>query len=92
MLRITQSAKDILRSILRDNPGFDLRLFCAPSDQSGLELGLTVDRRRERDRCLRIDDLEIYLDDQVKCIDGEAVIDFAPDYGLALVAGGGSCY
>lgn len=88
MLRITQSARDILSAILQDNPGFDLRLFLDSFGPGAPEVGLTVDRRRARDRRLQVDGLEIYLDEQVRSIDGEQVIDFHPGRGLGLILQG----
>lgn len=91
MLRITQSAKEILLSILEEHPGFDLRLFCDVFGRSTPELGLTIDRRRDRDRRLQVDGLAIYLAEELKALEGETVIDFLPGPGQGLVLRGMPC-
>jgi len=85
MLRITKSARDILVSILEDNPGFDLRLFCDAFGRTSPELGLTIDHHQERDHRLQVDGLEIYLDEKVRGLDGEQVIDYHPGHCQGLV-------
>ena len=84
MLRITKSARAILLAILEDNPGFDLRLFRDHFGHAAPELGLTVDRRQDCDRRLQVDGLEIYLDPEIKVLEGDQVIDFHPGHGRGL--------
>ncbi len=85
MLRITQSAREILLSILEAQPGFDLRLFFDAFGRSTPELGLSVERARARDRRLQVDGLAIYLAEEIKALEGETVIDYLPDHGQGLV-------
>lgn len=85
MLRITQSAKEMLLSILEAHPGFDLRLFCDVFGRSTPELGLSVDRPKVRDRRLQVDGLAIYLAEEIKALAGETVIDYLPGSGQGLV-------
>jgi Fe-S cluster assembly iron-binding protein IscA len=85
MLRITQSAKEMLLSILEAHPGFDLRLFCDAFGRNTPEIGLSVDRPRARDRRLQVDGLAVYLAEEIKALEGETVIDYFPGRGQGLV-------